>query len=416
MRPYHLLLALLLGLATGCAALRGPEATAEATPSPTHLSLEAPASTTVGRPLTLTATTNAADGATVQLGWLGSYGLRWYTATVANGRARFDIPAADTQETGYITLIAQTATLESRTTLQLQPDMPVEPLTPLVGTHSITADGRSWSITVIVPFDQFGNPIAEDTPVHIQARHPGDNLENFERPIDHLLAWARIHSSTRAGRTAIAVQTGNAHGSEGKLLEVPGWPVPFGLDHDPKGITADGQQLTYLRTDRIVDKFGNVLPDGTLVNFLVTDPRGTSSIIPATILDGRAKAPLQAPTEPVTLTVEAVVFGITSQPMAVAFTPGPALGRFPLTLSLADEGLALRLEAGPLLGSLGQYVPDGTEVTFTIQSDSGAWVQTAVAESGYAALELRLAELEHGRYTVEAHTGIARAIKRFVIK
>ena len=64
--------------------------------------------------------------------------------------------------------------------------------------------------------------------------------------------------------------------------------------------------------------------------------------------------------------------------------------------------------AGPLVGALGQFIPDGADVTFTITFPDGQIEEViAPADYGYTQLLLRRGALVDGEYqiTVTAGTG-----------
>jgi hypothetical protein len=267
---------------------------------------------------------------------------------------------------------------------------------------------------VVVPFDEFGNPVAEDTPVTVRVRRPDNRITEQEITVSHLVAWTRIPSGTRAGRTTISVTTQDVYGPEATLLEVAAFPVSSTLEAEPRSAPANGRELITLRTSVLVDQFGNVLPDGTLVTFVADAPNGDRRFVPAYTINGVAEAPLQAPTEPGIFTVRATVYDAESAPLQVAFTSGPAVGAFPLTARTDTTSGAVILEAGPILGPLQQYVPDGTPVLFTVTDDAGQqqWLQ-AIAETGRASVELRLVDLKPGTYTVEALAGSGRGSTSF---
>ena len=346
------------------------------------------------------------EGTAITLAMVGSYGPRIYQAVFHRGVAAFVLREKDTRQTGVVTLTARSGTAQGVAYLTIKPDAPVEPLTPLIGARAITADADHWSMVVVIPFDRFGNPVAEGTRVQILVLHPDKRLETQWVDVQYLLAWVRVYSGTKAGSASVAAQIGNVHGFEGTLLEVPGWPVPFHLSADPQSQAADGRKLTTLQTDVIHDKFGNIMPDGTLVTFVVQAPNGTQSYLPTATINGVATIPFQAPEHAEQVVVQAVVLNVASVALPLTFTAGPAVDTFPLTFHSAATSVTYMLDAGPLLGSLGQYIPDGTPVTFQLTSAVGkAYHLTAVAENGHATIELRTATFPAGLYTVQATAG-----------
>ncbi len=67
---------------------------------------------------------------------------------------------------------------------------------------------------------------------------------------------------------------------------------------------------------------------------------------------------------------------------------------------------AIILTAGPIAGSLGQLMPDGTQVRFSLTDPTGnrQWL-SGETQNGYAQIEIRLLALTVGNYTAEAIIG-----------
>jgi hypothetical protein len=270
----------------------------------------------------------APDDTPVTLVVQDSYGVRAYRAPLRGGRAAFALPTEATRQAGLVHLTATVGGATGTAHLRLLPGAPVAPVVPLLGSRSIVANGRAESIVTVLPLDQFDNPAAEGTAVHVRALQPGGRQRIQTTIVAHLLAWVPITSGTRAGRTVVAASAGDAGGPSAALEEVAGVPQPFALSATPERLPADGRQLATLRTEPLRDRFGNVLPDGTRVTFVATMPDGTTRTIPASTLDGSAAAPLQAPAAPGIATVYAVAAEVESTPLRLRFTPDP-LGSAP---------------------------------------------------------------------------------------
>lgn len=380
---------------------------------PINVAAEAP----VGEPLPVTiGPVNAPDGTPILLTATGTFGTWAFRGLLQGGYLTITLPPEFTRHSGLVSLVATSGHAVGEAETRLLAGEPVEPLVPLVGARSIIADAAHWSMTVTLPQDRFDNPVADGTPVEIRALHPGGRLETRVQPVEHLLAWIRLYSGTKAGETRIAVESGEAVGPEGLLLEIPGWPTPFTLEAEPSTQPADDRSLITVRTSTIRDQFGNVVPDGTIVTFVAETPDGPR-FIPSVTVNGVAEAPIQAPDEPAIFQIVGSVYGVRSKPLTVAFTPGPAVNRFTVTPHLDEPNGALYLDAGPLLGQLNQYIPDGTPVLYHLTHESGQeeWL-SAPAEAGHARAELRLRFLQPGTYTVEVLAGVGRGETTFVVE
>ena len=406
------LAAVLALLAAACARRPAPSPTVSGS-----LPLTAPAQALVGRPIRVSVgpVTNA-DGTPVTLLAVGSYGPRVYRTMIHDGVASFDLPAEDTRYAGTVRLTAVAGAARGEGRINLTPGPPVAPITPLVGPRSITADGQQSTMVIIVPFDDYGNPIAEGTPIQVRARHADGILEEDSLVTGHLLAWQRLLSHTRAGKTLISASVGDERGPEAEVLEVAGWPEPFGVSVVGEPGAADGRQTVLLRTSVLKDRFGNVLSDGTRVTFLVEGPNAQRRSAPTYTIGGVAEVPLQAPSEPGTVAIAAVVHDVASDTIQVAFTPGPAVGDIPVTVEKTADYRGLILRAGPLLGALAQYAPDGTPVEFRLTDPTGnREVVSGVTQNGFAQVELRPSALRVGSYTVDVRAGAGRGSARLSI-
>lgn len=379
------------------------------------MTISAPESADVGTPVSLTVkASQASDGVNVTLIAYGSAGPRIYRGAFNKGEAFFTLPQTDTQQSGLVTLIAKAGQVQTEKKLLLKPGAPIEPLQPLVGARAVIADTQHWSMVVIIPFDRFGNPVAEGTPVTMRAKRPDDRLVDQEFKVTNLLTWWRIYSGTKAGRTIISATTNGAFGSEGILLEEPGLPLPFSVSIEPLNVVADGHQLATISTSILRDQFANKVEDGTLVTFTVDLPDGASRVIPAYTIDGIAQAPLQAPRQPGQIKIKGSVLSIESSVLTVNLLPGPAVGIFPVVATRADSGKAVIIEAGPILGMQEQFVPDGTPVVFTVSDKSGQ-KQTfnAFSNQGRASVEVRIAGMRQGNYLVEVMVGSGQGFTSF---
>ncbi len=363
----------------------------------------------MGQPLTITGELDGVEDGTIgRLSLLGSYGVWLYEGEFENEQILFDIPAKETEQAGFVTAVIKADGMTQRARFELIPGEAVEPLTPLVGPRTITANGETWSIATIIPFDKYANPIGDGTTATFTIYHPGNVLEEFKSTTRNLVSWMRVNSKTKAGKTFITAQIGDAYGNETELIETADWPVSFTMTNEPKEVVADGKQLTQVRTSRIVDQYGNVMPDGTLVQFVVEDEDGYRRVLPSKTVDGFAHLPLQAPLRPTRFTVIGTVFAVESEPLIINFKPGPAIGAFPVEMA---EGSAqydgyMTFTAGPLLGEREQYIPDGTPVLFRLMHETGKVIEEeVVSDDGYALFAHRQAQLLTGAYTVQVYVG-----------
>jgi hypothetical protein len=393
---------------SGC----GGEATPTAAKLEGVLPVVAPEKVQAGETVSVTVgPVKAAEGVAVTLVAIGSYGPKIYRANISKGQAVFSWQA---RESGLVSLVATSGNARGEGKLTVVPGPAIEPVTPLVGGRAITADGEHYTMVVAVPFDSFDNPVEEGTVVQIKALHPDSRLEEIKTQTTNLLSWSRLFSGTKAGRTTVTVASGKAFGPDSVFLETAGWPVSFKLSAEPDNVPADGRSLINIKSDIIKDRFGNVMPDGTLITFIIESPNGDRRTVPSSTIKGIAETPLQAPRDPVLLKVKATVYGAESEQLTVAFTPGPAVGNIPLEVKKDTPNRVVTLSAGPLLGGLEQFVPDGTPVMFRVTDTTGQrqWFNS-VANNGRASVEIRLEGLQLGNYVVDVMAGTGQGTVKF---
>lgn len=416
----RLLLALLFSL-TACSVSRSTA------PSPPPVAvrgvrLAVPTQIKAGVPLTVAVyVTPATATSAVLLTAQGTFGFLPQQQRPVDGIARFSFPIVHTRFAGTVELRASADRAASRAVLQIVPGPAVDPLLPLVGPRSIVTGGDHWTMAVTTPRDALDNPVAEQTLVTFRVQHPtapdqapATGLETLEAHTQHLLAWVRIYSGNYAGAMLLAANADFGHSPERTVIETPGLPVPFHLQADKRSVPADGRQLVRLTSSQITDRFGNVLLDGVHVTVLATIPGQDHRSLPATTVDGRIYTTIQAPSQPGTMTVQAWIAGVASAPLPIAFTPGPAVQ--PILVVTQKAATGMTLIAGPLVGQLGQFVPDGTAVTFTITApDGNTETVVAPADYGYARILLRQLTLLAGTYQVAVTAGTGQGTVTFVV-
>lgn len=407
--------------AAGCAAAPAPDMpsapalSAPAPSAPAPLALELPPTVAAGSDVLVRAgPAPLPDGAPLTLLLVGSDGVRLAHGAFFDGVGRVLIDGAQTTASGLVSVTATADGYRGSAEFTVTAGPPVEPVTPLIGARTITADGAHWSMTVVVPFDRFGNPLDDGAPVALRAVRPDGRNEVQATTVRHLLAWFRLDSGTVAGRTTVAVDAAGVPGPEGTLLEVAGPPLPFALSADQPALPADGRRLAVVRTARLVDRFGNQLPDGTLVTLVVTDPDGTQRYLPGYTLAGSAEFPVQSATVPGAARAQATAFGVVSDPLTLAWQPTAAA--FALSATVDRAAGSVRLDAGPVVAALGQYMPDGTPILLTVTGPDGdPRLLTAALDGGRAVAALRLADLPPGTYSVTATVGDAVGRASFTV-
>ncbi len=415
---HHALRITLYVLATLLLFACAPTPTSPFTIHHSPFTITAPRVATAGQPVSVTITApDAPDDTRVTLTAVGSYGAMPFTAPLTAGKVTFTLPSTATAAAGLVTLTATAGDATAAVELTLRPGPAAGQLPLLVGPRSIAANGRENTMAVALPQDSLGNPLPDGSPVAFVIQHPApySGQTGWRQLITATtrggVAWALPRSGIVAGETALAAHTGDSRSAALTFVETAGRPLPFNLTTDRDHLPADGRQLVRVTTSPLVDAFGNPLPDGISLTFLVASTAGERRSIPAFTLGGRAQAEVQAPLQPGKLTVQADLAGVLSEPLSLTFVAGPAVSNFPVKVDRLPDSLTIT--AGPLVGPLGQFVPDGTPVRFSLTGPGEPQRHTAPAEFGLATLTLRRAALSPGSYIVTVRAGTGRGHASF---
>lgn len=307
----------------------------------------------------------------------GPWGSGDLMADVVDGT--ITVPGSTMTRSGVSTATVQIREGTGTVSVAVEPGRAVDGTTPLAGPRSMVADLRHWTMVSAFPRDRYGNVIADGSQVDVVVRRPDGTVERVATEVRHLVAALRVFSTTVAGRSTFRVAVDGATGPEVEVLEVPGPPVAFALAENGPPLRADGRQLFVVTTDRLVDRHGNELLDGTAAVATMDAPNGRSTITSVTI-DGTAEFVIETPTLAGPMSIDVVVDGVRSAPLRLDVAPD--VTDLPVRVDVVD-GL-LRVEVGPVVSGLGGFVPDGTEAEIVI----GGRTETIALVDGVGMLEL----------------------------
>jgi hypothetical protein len=407
-------LGILLLTAVGCRPRSTP---AESYSYNGHLEIEAPDRVSVGSEVTITvrASRSVPDGTPAQLLTMNGVGQKMFYAPFNAQIAVFELSGDQIQQAGKTTLLVTSGKARSTAVISILPGTAASPLFLLAGPRSLVADGVGRIMTAVVANDQYGNILTRGH-LTIRALYPDQTLFSYPLNFQHGVAWTWLDSTLSAGTVRIAAVLDEASSPENSLLAIASSPQPFSLSADPPSSDADGWQLVHVRSSLIQDENHNTVPNGLSVTFIVESINGAIRRIPVQTIDGVAEAVLQAPTMADTFTIYAMLGNTTSKPVTIHFGSTTPANPIPLEVVLDQENRSIQLSFGPVTGALGQLMPDGTPVRFSVTDPSGnrQWIES-ILEQGVATVDLRMISLRTGSYTVEAYSGAVKAAHTFYV-
>jgi hypothetical protein len=308
-----------------------------------------------------------------------SIGIQRFESTLTKGTATFAVPRSMLTFGSHVQLRASTESEVGSYEIIVPSGIAENGVIPIIGPHHMIADGHHSTTVSILATDVNNNAMKEETPISLLIGRPDGTTSTIAGTVRGLIAGISIPSGTRAGFTSVRVAIGEATGPEAQVLEVAGPPVKFALLTDVTPV-ANGRSLVEVRTERLVDSFGNVVTDGTLVVLHGAGPDGAFSIT-STSIDGSAVLRMRAPIKPGVIDAVATVAGTDSKPLR--FAVGSDVGDFPV--SCTRRGSLVKVRVGPITSALGGFVPEGTPVSIKVGNEE---LPPTYTRDGFATVEM----------------------------
>ena len=252
------------------------------------------------------------------------------------------------------------------------------------GPRSIQAGYNDYSMLVTIPTDLLDNPLNDGTKVEISEYFQG-NLKKDSIPMQNMFAWQNIYTKTKAGNITVAASSKKLQAKEMISQVYPSTATNFQIETKREHEFADGNQVLDIVTSQITDAYGNVVSDGTSVEFIIEDPQGVKLKSSATTISGVATAKVLHPEMPEEWQLSANVTG-----MAVSDTISVSFNSVLRDFRIRQDEQNNSLTVGPLESFLGQLVADGSTVRLQILDKNSEIIEVMQepSEEGYAVFTL----------------------------
>ncbi len=372
-------------VALAIAACSSPEGAVVSRPT----KVEAPQRVTAGELVTVVVeATGAGD---MSLDVIDAYGITRLTEPLDEGSASFELPARLTQLAGTVTLRVHGVDGDHIDAwMTIGPASAVDPLDIVVGPRTIVADGADETMAVAFVTDRFGNPMPDGTPVDLTLLDERGDATLLEAIVDGGLAARLIRSGTVAQRVEVYAGAADATLASRRVdfneVAGPARDLTLAVERDDRldpPLVADGRSLVALRTNVIVDGFGNVVPNGHLVRVRTVGPDGIGRLTSRTI-DGIARFAMASPRLPGIVTLVAHADGASSESIELGF--GDAVSELPVAWEIDDGSLVASI--GPVLDAQRAVVVDGTSVAVSSTGTVDAGPIEAQLIDGRAIIDL----------------------------
>jgi hypothetical protein len=277
----------------------------------------------------------------------------------------------------YISLMRGGHTTAS-TSFHIKPLQPFEQIASYGGPATIESSGIDWHLITTIPKDPYGNPVADGTEVDFSLLYPGGAMIQRKEKVESLLTGIRINSITKAGKIYIGAKSGTAHAVEREVLVTPTWPTNFELEVLEFFPIADQRQVVRLRTSIILDRFGNTIADGTIINFVKEEDKGRINNYVSFTVSGRAEVQIENPNYETIWEVYAFIDqSVKSETKKLYFQTGD----IEIPIAYVKQKRSFRI--GPITGLLNQFVPNGTNIEIEFKGPNVLKYYSGEINNGY---------------------------------
>ena len=322
---------------------------------------------------------------------------------------RFTIPAPFYNKTGDIHWRLLNDTIEiNQGKFEIIPKIKSKvTLESYLGPQTVLAGGKHHVMMVNIPMDSLNNPLPDNTLVVLKDQY-NSQVEITNLYTKNLITWKRIYSKKKIGKKLLSSHCNKTASKEFELDILPNGVSDFNINIHQNHNYADGNQITTITTDLMRDPYGNIVIDGTMVNFYMDTQNGIKLRTHAATINGQATAQFIHPDRPMTYNLYATVEGMAlSNSTTLKFKQ--AIKEFPYYFSEDNRVLFV----GPIKGFMNQIVPDGIRVRLRIKyNDNIEETLRGYTKKGNVFFELKKELYTRKRYSFELYClGVTYHIK-----
>ena len=331
-----------------------------------------------------------------------SYGSTVIDYAIEEYGLMYEIPEIVSEKAGEVYWNLLGTNLSGHFTIT--PKKKVSTLETYIGPPSIAAGDDDYTMLVVIPTDVLDNPLTDSTEVTIQHQFQ-NSITTSQIFMDNLIAYKNLYATKKTGRMLIGTSSLGIHSKEYDIAIMPSIPTNFTISAARHHEYADGNQITTFSTSVIKDAYGNVVNDGTYVNFFVTNQEGNILKTSGTTIRGIAKASMIHPDQETTWKIKAFIEGL-AESNAIALAYKQIIDIIPVTVSNTV------ITIGPLQSFMEQMVPDGFLVSLQIyKEEQRVYVTNKGSKKGYVDFDLNDFQVPSGIYRIVIETaGIQKTL------
>lgn len=323
-----------------------------------------------------------------------SYGSTLVTPEIKQNILLYKIPKNISTKVGAVTwnLLYKNNSINGKFNVTNIPNK-VKSMETYLGPPSIQAGKIDYTMIVVIPTDSLDNPLPENTPVTIKHQFQ-KKIKNQEVITHNLIAYKNIYSENDSGKILVSSESRNTNSKEFTITVYPAIPSDFQISAQRVHDYADGNQITTFNTTVIKDKNGNIVADGTYVNFLITNKNGVILKTSGSTIQGVATSKILHPDEFTKWNIKAFVNGI-AESQTINLEYKQAVKELDVTFSENNR----KITVGKIESFMGQVIPDGLQVKLNIfKNDTLIETKIKTSRDGYAEFILKQDQFKNDTY------------------
>lgn len=312
----------------------------------------------------------------------------------------YKIPNNITTKRGLVTwtLIYKKRTLKTGK-LKIISDVIVSKIETYVGPPSIEAGGRDFAMSVMIPTDTLDNPVMDNTKVIFKNQFLS-RIDTVQLSINNLLSYRNIYSPDKTGRFLISSKCFTKESTEHTLNVWASLPTNFLVFSESNHHFADGNQICKISTSVIKDAYGNIISDGTSVNFIIEDKNGDFLKANGNTINGIATTKLVHPDHQQNWKIKAYVYGM-AESNSIKLNFNQVIHTFKVQFTHHNRTIIV----GPLQSFMNQMIPDGLRVELDIlKHDKTHKYMIGTSKKGYVSFYLDPENYKNETYTFKITT------------
>ncbi|MEL7148002.1 MAG: hypothetical protein AAFO69_16630, partial [Bacteroidota bacterium] len=322
-------------------------------------------------------------------------------ASLNDGEIRLDLPEAFSTIAGQLKVrFFDDSGLVFTDLVFIEPNnMHVERVESFCGPKHLVVGKNDFSMVVSSVLDIYDNVLPEGTAIGLRYQQ-GQEVTSYTIETASLYGYRRLYAGKKSGYGAISVLYDTLGSQSFRLDYFAADPEDFQISYVRQHTYADGEQLVEFSTSVIADHFGNVISDGTVVEFLLEDRKGAVTVLKAVTIGGVATGLRYAPQEATGWKVTAMIphYAMSKNTLQMNFEP--SVTDFDVSFD-RDKNV---LKVGPVIGFMGQWVRNGTDVMIRIAGEESTIYQT-VTKDGMVNFPVSLKESGDGNITISVSIG-----------